>query len=479
MGRVSESLRGQAALIALFALIAAFWGANLTGFLVSNDGSHIALARALALRGETRIDPDKDLTIGIDLAERDGHQYSDRPPGTAFLALPAIWFGAQLDAWLFERSREHGGFVAAPACPAYLATYAEHYPDGRPLATYQGTALAAGVHAVIVGLLGLLALERLLLRFGVDLGGRLFALFGVGVGSLWGPYSTVLLSHGSAIACTAGFMLAVERVRVRKDAAPGLSALAGLAGAAAIACEYSLLIVVPTAVLLLAPRRSWMFVAAGAVPVAIVTALYHAAAFGSPFAIGYDHHVTFDFAHSLRTTFAGSIFEGLWTLLGLGSGAGVLARSPVLWVGFAALLTVREGSWGTLKLPHAVTSLRRWLAAFAPWVALLALHETPWGGATQDYRYLAPLLPLLGVGLGLAWQRAAAANPALAVLLVLLAMFSAHLVWFRFVRWHGAGVFPSLAVGLVLGSLVAMYGGLFAAVVSRRKTVVERANARC
>ena len=65
-------------------VLAALWISLASGLVSSNDGSHVALARALALRGETTIDPEVGLTLWVDRARRDGHDYSDRPPGTAF-----------------------------------------------------------------------------------------------------------------------------------------------------------------------------------------------------------------------------------------------------------------------------------------------------------------------------------------------------------------------------------------------------------
>ena len=60
------------------------WLANSGGLLSSNDGSHLALARALVLHHRVDIDGERALTLEVDLATREGHAYSDRPPGTAF-----------------------------------------------------------------------------------------------------------------------------------------------------------------------------------------------------------------------------------------------------------------------------------------------------------------------------------------------------------------------------------------------------------
>src|SRR5437868_6580099 len=102
-----------AAAAALLALAATYFALSATGGTVgkndgmvsTNDGSHYALTRALAADGTIRIDPYVNYTAiqparGTptpddyrDVSLYGGHFYSDRPPGTAFLALPFYWAG--------------------------------------------------------------------------------------------------------------------------------------------------------------------------------------------------------------------------------------------------------------------------------------------------------------------------------------------------------------------------------------------------
>jgi hypothetical protein len=202
--------------------------------------------------------------------------------------------------------------------------------------------------------------------------------------------------------------------------------IAGACGGWAISCDYSLVVaVVPLAAFCVAPR-DWSWLALGSIPIASATLLYHSAAFGSPWHIGYDFHTNFAFARSRTSTFSGGFGAGLWTLWGLGNGAGVLAQSPIVLIGLAGL--------------GASATARRWLFALAPWVLLLAFHKTPWGGATMDHRYLVPMLPMAAVGIGLAWQRFAATPPLWRrtghASVVLVAAISAALVWDHFFGWR-------------------------------------------
>ena len=193
------------------ALIVFVWLANSSGLLSSNDGSHLALARALALRQHTTIDPDRALTLEVDLATREGHSYSDRPPGTAFAALPCVWIGDQLDPAMLERAKDqvraHEDVKPLPGAGPYIATYAERSASagvrGPPLASLIASSVAISCHAALIGLLGLVLVDALLRRLELGLGPRMFALACLGLASAWGPYSSALFSHVSATAVAA------------------------------------------------------------------------------------------------------------------------------------------------------------------------------------------------------------------------------------------------------------------------------------
>ncbi|NQZ97469.1 MAG: hypothetical protein HRU01_13240 [Myxococcales bacterium] len=448
--------RERRAIFALIGVLAGLWAANATGIVASNDGSHVALARALGVRFETSIDPDWRLTVGVDLAERQGRLYSDRPPGTGFLAAPAAWLGARLDGPLLERSRAVGGTVVTPGSRGMRKTYAQRYPDATPLDAYQGTAWWISLHAVGVATLGLAFLDALLRLWGIGFAARAFAVATTGACTLFGPYATALFSHGTAASAMAALVYALAALPGSQDRARALSLLGGFAGAIAVAAEYSLVAWVPLAVLFTTPPRHWTWLAAGALPVALATGAYHAAAFGSPFSIGYHHHVTFDFSHRLSTTFGGDPLGGLWVLFGAGQRAGLLWKSPVVFVGIAALvLGPGRATDGHANIDRRTTRLL--LASGVPWMLLLSFHETPWGGATVDYRYLIPALPLFGAGLALAWERWAN-DMAGAAGIVALALYSGISVWTRFLQWHGGPAFASPLTGLFVAALIAGAG---------------------
>jgi hypothetical protein len=251
------------------------------------------------------------------------------------------------------------------------------------------------------------------------------ALLALAIATLWGPYATALFSHVTAGTALVSMVLCLERGEAGHAAsrrwAHALDLAAGVAGAWAVSTDYLLALAVVPLVVATARFKRWPAIAMGALAVAGATATYHQVAFGSPWSIGYDHHAQFEFARDRVSTFSGNPLVGLWTLWGLGKNAGVLAQSPIVLLGIAAL---------------GIGAQRRWLLALAPWGRALAVHQTPFGGATLDHRYLVPMLPLCAVGLGLAWQRWCENWRPGRVVFFALGFASAVLVWAHFFAWR-------------------------------------------
>ncbi len=391
--RPRPSRRGPAVLVAagLLALVAYAWAG--VGLVSSNDGSHLALARALGLRGTTRIDPDVPLTLGVDLAVRDGHAYSDRPPGTAFSALPLVAVLGRLDPAFAEATRRRGRVLVQPASRRYLVTYAVRFPNPRPLYELQGSVLAGRLAAAAFGGLGVVLTFLLGRRSGLTPLASGFAAATLAVASLWAVYATVLFSHVFSGAYLAAYLVAAVACR---RAPSGRAALAaGLLGGAAAICEFALAPSVALAAATLLPRRAWPAALAGALVPGMLAGAYHAAAFGSPFALGYDF-ARFDFARERVATFSGNPLRGASVLLGIGHGAGLAALSPVLLAGAVGLVVRAPRIAGPVLL----------------FAALLCFHRTPEGGAFADHRYLVPVLPALAVGTGDLLDRTLRARPA-------------------------------------------------------------------
>ncbi|MEE9386712.1 MAG: hypothetical protein V3V08_25125 [Nannocystaceae bacterium] len=448
---------------AVAAVVVAFlWGSQATGLVSSNDGSHLALARALVLRGETRIDAEVALTLSVDVAGRGGHAYSDRPPGAAFLALPAVWLGAQLDAPLLALSRRLGRLVVPPACGAYARTYVARADDPLPLRELMGTAWAVTLHSVLVGLSGLVVLGMLLTRLGITARSLTISLAVAAAATLWGPYATTLFSHATA-ALFVSIVLWGCHALGQRPVQRRVAVLTGAAAAWAVATDYLLVVPMVGVVAWTVPTRYWALLIAGGLPIVVATLAYHSVAFGSPWALGYHFQQRFAFARGVGSTFSGNPLAGLATLLGPIRGAGLWWQAPVLLVAWV----------GCSRAPSCV---RRWCLAFLPWLLLLAWHRTPWGGAGSDHRYLVPSLPLWIILFGLGIQRIRGTKREGIWMLGVagLGLWSAWRVWAHFLDWHATTAFGAPMQGLTLALAVAMLATGLALLASRHPHADEK-----
>lgn len=383
------------ALLATFVVVGGVWASQITGLSSSNDGSHAALSRAIWMRGQTTIEPDVALTLGVDRARKGERWYSDRPPGTAFVAGPVVAAGASLDGWAFDASVRKKALVAQPGSAPYILTYAARSPRAPALAKRIGTGLGASVAAWMLGLLAMALTAAAGWRArGLDLQreGRAMvaATLALGLGSLFGPYSTMLFAHVTAALGVAGLLWALADNDVDSSTTLGRRRLVvgGLFASVAVSADYATVVLIVGLVVVLrwGRWRELAWIAVGALPIACSTAGYHWAAFGGPFRIGYDYQTNFEFAQDRSRTFSGNPIAGLWHLLGWGdSGGGLLALCPV-WL---------LGAWG-LGRSRRGTAL---LGVCALYVLMLSTHQTPWGGAGRDHRYLIAVYPLLAVGL--------------------------------------------------------------------------------
>jgi hypothetical protein len=365
-------------LVALLAV--AFAMAYLVQGPTVNASSHHALVRALA-SGTPRIDHalgeigDASTT---DVAWYEGHPFSNKAPGLAFVTLPAY---LALDA-VGQTSRHDPSFVL----------------------------WALGLVGLVVpALLLLLLVRRLVDRPQPGLGTPVAVV--LGLGTLLLPFSTLFFAHvlSAALAFATYAILRFEREGAPRVA---LVALAGVLAAFAATAEYPVALV--GAVLLPyaaartgALRRAGVYLAgfaAGLVPLLV----YNWWALGSPFRLTYRYSV-YDPGVSRRDVLLTDVpFSDIWhvpalqqivSLLlytwGLVSAAPILALAPV-----GAYLLYREGRRAEPLIAGVLA------AAF---VLYSASYYQPYGD-TWAPRFLVPLIPFLALPLA----RACAEYPAIA-----------------------------------------------------------------
>jgi hypothetical protein len=455
---------GRAGVLRVFLLAFAVYAYFMPRWADWNIDSRLDLTHAIVDGQTFRID--KYHWNTWDKAVYQGHYYSDKAPGTAFLGAVvygtfALARGAPLlgdSVRALERNGAWGVAVAlgrtdtqqAPAPKGRVlggcqrsggAGNVQYIPWGNRLAPYpslQDWALSKyvvtiGVNALIAA--GFLAFLFWFLGFFLTGVARWLAVGAYGFATSALPYSTVFYSHQlvAAFLFTAFALLFLRSRRL----VPGWTVIfAGFLLGLSLLTEYTVaLIVIVLAgyavwVLRRSPRGIAGATMAGAIPVAGLLA-YNYICFGSAIDTGYSHDFCWSAAQAagyagFTTPKAGPLWD-----LTFGSYRGLFYLSPFL----------------LLALPGAVLMARRRLAAeavicLATAVGFIVVMSAYWGwngGQVDGPRYLVPIIPFLAFPAAFWFESALRSIPLAAIAFLALA-------WSLFATWAlflGGLTFPS------------------------------------
>jgi hypothetical protein len=354
-------LSGPLALLAL--AVAAAYPMQINGW---NQTSHYALVRALA-DGTPTIDKSRgevgDVGVG-DASIFDGHYYSNKAPGLAFVTLPA--------------------FLALDA--AGMRT------TGDPTRVIWALHLWSLVPAFVI----LLVLVRRLAEW-LEPGFGTAAAVAFGLGTLVLPFSTLFFAH--VLSAMLGFAAFAVLWRERQGA-PRLLLVgaAGLLAGLAVTTEYSLVLVgIIVGVYALARgnvvRRASSY-AAGVVVGVLPLMLYNAWAFGSVFHSSYEGNQTGALGgfFGIKTPRMQLLFDALFSAWGL------LPLTPVVACGLVgAAIAYRRGVRPeALVIAGVVVVHLIWAACFRAGINIF--------GGLGPPRYLMMIFPFLAVPLGVAFR---------------------------------------------------------------------------
>ncbi len=342
-----------------------------------NQNSRFDLLRAIVERHTLQIDAYHENTQ--DKAHFQGHYYSDKAPGLVFLAVP---------------------FAEASRAAMRAVGVDPNSPRGEYLLSYIVTACAVALPMALAGV----CLFFLGLRFGSDITGAVFATIVLSVGTPMLAYASLFWAHALVGACLL-FAFAAA-LKVGDGTHDFWWALAvGLAAGWATVTEYP---AVPASALLafLALSQVWSRgtaarwrvvagVSIGSTACAIVLFSYLHAAFGG-FRPSYSYYDPNSFSFMQQQGYMGLTYPHPDRLLKVlfGCSRGLFFASPVLLAAVPGLWWLRKRFRGpTLVAGAIVLYYFLFNASFYWWKA----------GLTFGPRYAGAAIPMLGLGLAVAW----------------------------------------------------------------------------
>jgi hypothetical protein len=332
-----------------------------------NQNSRFDLTRAIVEQGTIAIDAFHENTG--DKAQRGDHWYTDKAPGLSWLAVPAYA--------VVHRVR----------------------PQAVVAGSYLGTVLAIALPSALSAVL-LFGIGR---RIGLSAGWSAAITSAYALGTLAFPYSTIFYGHQLSAALGISAFALVWNGR--------WPAVAGALLGLAVCVDYTsaiLALVITGYALARLGVKAGLLLIAGGVPMAIALGVYHAAAFGHPFALPYDFVLQ---QHRRQGWFMGIAAPDVHVLGAIlfGSYRGLFYGAPWLVAGVPGVALLHRRGFraealaaGTIVLAYVLLN-----AGLVDW------H----GGWAMGPRYLIPAIPFLAVGaMGLvqAWGARSAQRRALA-----------------------------------------------------------------
>jgi hypothetical protein len=361
-------------LLAIFSFAFLVYWLSVAGIVSSNDGSHYALANALAKSGSFEISAYLPFTEGMDYAQMGDQYFSDRPPATGIISAIFIRLGDYL--------------------PATTPILVSKHDANNPKLAY------ALLSSIIIGAILLVCFFDLLVnRYLVDYPFALLATLALGFGSIYWKYSTQLYSHALS-----GFCIFIPiYLFLRKNRYhPLLNAVCGFILGCGVLAEYTNLLPIALISLLIFwhyyQKRAFssiFFWCVGLIFPAGFLAFYNYTHFGGIFELSMFHVDVSRWpnSQSIGGFFGTPLYEGLIGMLFWASNGnqGLFLLSPI------ALL----GLWGCIWLwKYSRLEFFLWVGVFALMLGLFSMSST-FNPYTNDGRYLAPFVALWFVAVGI------------------------------------------------------------------------------
>ena len=363
-----------------------------------NQNSRFALTRALVEERTTAIDASHHTTG--DKSFRDGHFYCDKAPGVSlFATVPYAAYAVVRSALggdaptfamrsLDPRVRELGTVLDPDdRLPGDRMGYSPAYRFALYLCTFFVVVLPT---AVLGGVSSFLLARRL--SHSARTAQLAAVAFGLGT-PLW-VYSTSLYGHAL---CGALLLAAFAVTELAPDDAPrSAPVLVGALYGAAVLTEYPAAVIAALGVVhvwRVRGMRDALWTCLGGAPWAVVLAGYHALAFGSPLATGYDFVYREEFAEGMAVNYGLGWPDPMVALeLLFGSFRGLFYSSPVCLL----------AAWGLFRGITRSAQRSTYAAALVVCIYFWLLNAGYYmwdGGASAGPRHMVPALGFLALGL--------------------------------------------------------------------------------
>jgi MFS family permease len=357
-----------------------------------NQNSRLNLT--LAIVDDRSFQIDRFVANTGDYAKYNGHYYSDKAPGTSFLAVP-VYAAVRpvLQTAPVQRFIERLGSSAA---------FGETLrPGGSGLATekvYFALVLMIVSFATVAvpsALLGVV-LYRFLELFGLATGWRVMVALIYGLATPAFPYSNAFVGHQQVAALLFGSFWLVFLIG-RQRLSPRWMLVVGFLLGWTLITEYPAALIIAGIglyAIIILPDRRWIVGAAlaGIPPLALMMA-YNYAIFGTVLPVGYKYSELWQAEHqSGFMSLAGPNREALWGIT-FSVHRGLFLLAPVLLTGLAGFV-----AWWRAGIYRRELAVCIWAV-----VSFLLFNGSSvmWsGGFGVGPRYLVPMLPFLAFGMG-------------------------------------------------------------------------------
>ncbi|WP_420862188.1 hypothetical protein [Algirhabdus cladophorae] len=394
-------------LVALILILAAPF---FTKFENANSVSRLALVSSMIEEGTTKVDPYGHMTV--DIAFHEGHYYSDKAPGMAFLSVPAYLLaraagqavGADLEVLPQEPSAQNGKDAAL-----------------RKAAIRLMILTTSGLLTALAGL----AFFKLALRMTQDTRLALLATLTPFVASPLLGWSANFFGHAATAATLFLAFYFCQKINA-DEKSPFLNALwaGGMLGGS-VMLEYTAapaVLIVALYGLYKASRMGGNGFAKGlgaavigcALPI-IPVLIYHDISFGSPFSVGYSSVVGFE---GMNEGFLGLTSPSVSVLyeITFGQRRGLFWISPIfILLPLGLYWAAKQRSWRS----ETVTS-----TVIVVYYLLFNASYFYWdGGASLGPRHITPALPFAGLLLVFMWMNARGLLNTLALGLLAISSF--------------------------------------------------------